>query len=108
MGLRNGARTRTANGDKGVGSASFMPLREAGQDAPRPYGCATNARACPNLVGRIDAALPLLTKWANPTQAKEDKPGRGARTLGGCSGGQPRALEEYVLALRDAIKITAL
>jgi hypothetical protein len=45
----------------------------------------------------------LLRRWANPAQAKGDKPGRGARTLGGLSGGQPRGLEAYVLGLRDAI-----
>src|SRR5262245_1488872 len=45
----------------------------------------------------------LLRLRANPAQAKGDKPGRGARTLGGLSGGQPRGLEAYVLGLRDAI-----
>jgi hypothetical protein len=43
-----------------------------------------------------------------PPRQKGDKPGRGPELSGDLSGGQPRALEAYVLGLRDAIKIIAL
>jgi hypothetical protein len=36
---------------------------------------------------------------------KGDKPGRGPETLGGLSGGQPRAHQSYVARLHDAIKM---